>query len=88
MKLLGILIAIAGVLTGVDVGFWVLFVGGIVDIIYAIKAPVTEASAIGFAVLKIFFAGLAGGVIAWVGIAIGAVFGFTTSYKFRYRHRR
>jgi hypothetical protein len=81
------LIAIAGICLGVYTGFWVMFVGGIVDIIDAIKAPVTEASAIGWAVAKIFFAGLVGGIIAWIGIALGAVLGFST-IRFRYRNRR
>lgn len=87
MKLLGVIFAIFGICLGVYTGFWVMFVGGIVEIIDAAKAPVTDAAIIGWAILKIIFASFVGGIIAWIGIAIGAAFGFS-SVKFRYRNRR
>lgn len=87
IKLFGALIAIFGICLGVYTGFWVMFVGGIVEIIDAVKAPVTDAGIIGWAILKIIFASFVGVIIAWIGIAIGAVFGFS-SVKFRYRNRR
>lgn len=87
VKLFGILIALAGVCLGVYTGFWVMFVGGIVDIIDAVKAPVADAGIIGWAILKILLASFVGVVIAWIGITIGALCGFS-SVKFRYRNRR
>ena len=87
VKLFGALIAICGIVLGVYTGFWVMFVGGIVDIIGAFKAPVTDATVVGWAVAKIFLAGIVGAIIAWIGIAIGAILGFS-SVKFRYRKRR
>ena len=86
-KLFGMLISIAGICLGVYTGFWVMFVGGIVDIIDAIKAPVTDAGMIGWAILKILLASFVGAIIAWIGIALGAVLGFSTT-RFRYRNRR
>ena len=87
MKLLGIIFVIAGICLGAYVGFWVMFVGGIVEIINAVKAPVTNGSIIGLAILKILLASLAGAIIAWIGIGLGAFCGFST-VKFHPRNRR
>ena len=87
MKLLGVIFAIFGICLGVYTGFCVMFVGGIVEIIDAVKAPVTDAAIIGWAILKILLASFVGVIIAWIGIALGALCGFS-SVKFRYRNRR
>ena len=58
----GALLFVAALAAGVYVGFWIMFIGGAVDIIDAIKAPVTEASAIGWGVLKMIFASFVGTV--------------------------
>ena len=87
VQIFGMLVALAGICLGVYTGFWVMFVGGIVDIIDAIKAPVTDAGMIGWAIAKIILASFVGGVIAWIGIAVGALLGFSTA-RVRYRRRR
>jgi len=58
--IVGILLFIGGICAGIYVGFWLMFVGGIMDIVNTIKAPVTEASQIGWGVLKMMFAGFTG----------------------------
>lgn len=78
MKLLsfviGILSFFAGIGLGIYVGFWLMFVGGLMEIIEAIKAPVTLASEIGFGVLKIMFAGFTGAVTFYVCAFIAGAF--------------
>jgi hypothetical protein len=88
VKLFGILIALAGVCLGVYTGFWVMFVGGIIDIIDVFKAPTTDGGLVAIALLKIFGAGLVGGIIAWCGIILGATLGFTSNVRFYGRRRR
>lgn len=73
-KVLGILIAIIGVALGIYVGFWLMFVGGISQIINSINPVNGLGIAIGIA--KIVFCEI-GGPIAWLGIAIGSVIGLS-----------
>ena len=87
-KIVGMIVAILGIALGVYTGFWVMFVGGIIDIIDAFKAPTTDGGLVAIALLKIFGAGLAGGVIAWGGIILGAALGFTSNVRFYGRRRR
>ncbi len=62
---LGLLMILGGVVLGFYVGFWICFIGGIVDIINAFKASEPVAvSIIGWGILKIFFATIAGWVSA------------------------
>lgn len=66
MKLLyffiGVALLLAGIGLGFYVGFWLMLVGGIMEIIDAIKAPVTLASEIGWGVIKIMFASITAGL--------------------------
>lgn len=71
-KILGILIAIIGIVLGIYVGFWLMFVGGISQIINSINPINGLGIAIGIA--KIVFCEI-GGFIAWLGIAIGSYIG-------------
>lgn len=87
-KIVGMIIAIIGIALGLYTGFWVMFVGGIIDIIDVFKAPTTDGGIVAIALLKIFGAGLVGAIIAWCGIIMGAMLGFTTSVRFYGRRRR
>jgi len=59
--ILGILLILGGIVLGLWLGLWVCFIGGIVGIINAIKAPGTvEALTIAWNIVKILFASLAG----------------------------
>lgn len=67
MKVLGVLLIIIGVCLGLYVGVWLMFIGGIVDVIEQVRADTLETMAVAFGVVKIFFAGC-------MGIGSGAVF--------------
>lgn len=71
-KIIGIIIAILGIAGGIYVGFWLMFVGGINQIISSINPVNGLGIAIGIA--KIAFCEI-GGFIAWLGIAIGSFIG-------------
>jgi len=65
MKLvLGILMCVAGIALGLYVGLWWAFIGGIVDVIQAVRAPNLDAMNIGIGVAKIVLAGLSGTLCA------------------------
>lgn len=67
-KVIGILMAIVGIALGIYVGVWLMFVGGIVQIINSIN-PTN-----GLGIVRIVFYEV-GVLIAWLGIAIGSVIG-------------
>ncbi len=71
-KILGIIIAIIGIALGIYVGFWLMFVGGITQIINSINPVNGLGIALGIA--KIIFCEI-GGLIAWLGIVIGSAIG-------------
>jgi hypothetical protein len=60
MKIVGVLMMIAGVVFGVYAGLWWAFIGGIVDVITAIKAPELVVMSIAIGIAKVMFAGLIG----------------------------
>ena len=69
--ILGVLMIIAGVAFGVYAGLWWAFIGGIVDVISAIRAPELVAMNIAIGVAKVMFAGVIGGVCGLVAVAPG-----------------
>jgi len=71
---IGVLLFMVGIIAGIYVGFWVMLVGGIVDIINAIKMPITTVSDVGWGALKIAFAGFTGGLTFWFCTFIAGVF--------------
>ena len=74
-KVFGILIGIIGVLVGVYVGFVEMFIGGIIQIIDALKAQEIDAAVIAWGAGKVIAASFVGGAIAWLGISIGIILG-------------
>jgi hypothetical protein len=71
--LLGVLFIIAGIVGAVYLGVWVMFIGGIVDIIEQVKAPEVSAWAVAGGIAKIIFCELAA-IIAWIGFFVGGLF--------------
>lgn len=63
-KTVGILMIITGVIAGIYAGLWWAFIGGIVDIIQAIRAPELLEMDVAIGVAKIMFAGLIGWVVS------------------------
>lgn len=57
---IGLLMFVSGILFGLYAGIWWAFVGGIVDVIEAVRAVELSAMAVAIGVAKIFFAGLIG----------------------------
>lgn len=72
-KVAGVLLILAGIAFGLYVGVWLMFVGGIVQIIDTLKAGI-EGKEIALGIVRIVFAGGAGGValyaLALPGIAL------------------
>ena len=68
MKVLGILIMIAGILLGIYLGVWVLFIGGIAQIVEGLN-PV-NAIEIVIGIARVIFCEL-GAIPAWLGILVG-----------------
>lgn len=74
MKLaLGLILVVCGVVLGLYVGGWVCFVGGIIDVIEAIRADALSAMAVAVGVAKVVFAGFFG----WLSFAVLGVPGLT-----------
>lgn len=71
-NVLGFALVVGGVALGVYVGLWVCFIGGIVQIVDAVKATPTEGLDIAIGIAKIVFAGAAGAFSALVMIFPGA----------------
>ena len=71
-EVIGFLIAIAGIALGVYVGVWLMFVGGITQILNSI----TPVNALGIAtgIARIVFCEI-GALIAYIGIIIGSAIG-------------
>lgn len=66
---------ILGIVLGLYVGFWVMFVGGIWDIVQMTQESVATKMGVFGAVLKIIFAGFVGWLIAFTCFAIAKVAG-------------
>lgn len=68
---LGIVMMIAGVAFGLYAGLWWAFIGGIVDVISAIRAPELVAMDVAIGVAKVMCAGVIGGVTDIVAVFPG-----------------
>ena len=73
MQLLGgVALLVGGIALAFYVGFYLMLVGGVVDIIAAIKAPVTEVWPLFKGLLKIVFASFTGTISFWLLALPGA----------------
>ena len=73
MKLiLGLLLIVVGIVAGLWAGVWWAFIGGIVGVIEAIRAPELVAMSVAVNVAKILFAGL----IGWAAAALAMLPGY------------
>ena len=69
--ILGLTIALAGICFAVYLGLWVMFVGGIVDVVDAIRSPALPASQIAWGVVKVILAGFVATFISFFSVAVG-----------------
>lgn len=82
--LIGWLLILLGVGLGLYVGLYVMFIGGIIQIITQFGAPVIEASVIAWGVVKMIFAAAVG----WI-VALSLIFpGFAIANTNTHKHRR
>ena len=70
-KILGLTIIVAGVVFGTYIGVWVLFVGGIIDIVGQIRAPILEAPILAHGIASVVFAGPVGTLLVGLFMFIG-----------------
>jgi hypothetical protein len=68
----GILLVVAGIALGLYVGVWLMFIGGIVDVIEQVRAPELSAMGVAIGIGKTVFAGVAGWLVAIIIIVPGA----------------
>ena len=61
-EIIGFLMVLAGLAIGLYVGVWLCFVGGIVNVIEAIRAPELSAASVAIGIAKVVFSG----VIGWI----------------------
>lgn len=64
-------IIIASIALGVYVGGWVMFIGGIVDVIEAAKATPVDALVIAVGLLKVVLASTVGTLLTLAGVGLG-----------------
>ena len=71
-KLIGVIIIIASIAGGVYLGGWILFIKPILAACAAFDTGTLTSTVIFITVLKCIFASAVGGVIAYIGVAIGS----------------
>ena len=67
--MLAVMVALIGVVLGVYIGVWLLFIGGIVDIIEAIKAVPVDSFKFAFGIVKFLFAPI-GWLIIFLSVGV------------------
>lgn len=70
---LGLIMMILGVLLGLYIGVWVMFIGGIVGLIEIVKTQNWDSMLIAINIAKIIFAGVAGYTSALLLIIPGKI---------------
>ena len=71
LKILAVLIIVAGILGGLYLGLWVCLVGGIVQIIDTIQHTPVEARTVAIGVLRVLCTGL----VTWLTILLSTFIG-------------
>lgn len=75
-NIVGSLFIIAGIVGGLYVGGWLMFISPIIEALKAFDAGTLTGMMVGVTVLKCILASVVGGIIARVGIYIGTVIKF------------
>lgn len=70
---IGNLLVVAGIVGGLYVGGWMMFIQPIIEACKAFDAGVLTGTIVGITVLKCIFASMVGSIIAYVGVFIGSV---------------
>lgn len=73
-NIFGFVMMAIGILLGLYVGGWVLFVGGIVQVLEALQATPIEAVGVAVGILRVVVATAVGVLIAAAGVFFGGSF--------------
>ena len=73
MKVFGVLLVLAGLALGIYVGVWLMFVGGIVQVVQAAVATPLDAWGLAVGLARFFLSGLAGWLSAVLLVLPGVV---------------
>lgn len=84
-KVLGILLILVGILGGLYVGGWLMFIQPIVDCCKAFDLHTLTGLMVGTTVLKCLFASVVGSVIFYLGTTTGGALMGHAKRKFRKR---
>jgi hypothetical protein len=71
-QVFGIVMCVAGLALGLYLGLWVMFIGGVLDIVVAVKADVLPGDALAWGIAKCVLAQFVGGISAMLLILPGA----------------
>lgn len=71
-NIIAIIIIWLGCVLALYVGGWLMFIKPIIDVILAFQAGIVTGSMIALAIIKILFASIVGGIIAYIGFIIAA----------------
>lgn len=71
MKVLGVLLIVLGIALGLYVGVWVMFIGGIFEIVDFIKLGLEDYSMLAWGIIKIILSSLVGWLCAFILIVPG-----------------
>lgn len=72
-NVIGILVAIIGIVGGLYIGGWLMFIQPIMEACQHFDAGTLTGVIVGATVLKCIFASAVGSVIAYVGVFLGAI---------------
>lgn len=70
-QIYGIILIIIGIIVGLYIGLWVLFIGGIIQIVEAIRAEYFIPMDLGIGVVKMVLASTCGGLAGYAFIIPG-----------------
>ena len=70
-KVVGALLVLIGIVLGLYLGLWVLFIGGVIDLIKQIRLPEMNTGIIAWGIVKVLFAGFIGTLSAMIFILPG-----------------
>jgi hypothetical protein len=69
--LIGVVLILLGITGGIYVGFWLCFIGGIIQVVEQIRAENMDSTILAFGIAKFFLAGLSGWLCCIIPCGIG-----------------
>jgi len=68
---IGLFLIVVGILGGLYLGVWLCFIGGIVQVIEAVKADPVSSFGIAFGIVRVMAAGIVGWLFFFVCLGLG-----------------